>query len=152
MPYTDPTFDDFKARYLRDFPFAELTGQNGDATNYSKVTDADLTIAFNQVGSGLNVCLFPSQLTFTQGFLALAAHNLVMNLRASSQGIAGKYDWLTGSKSVGNVSEAYVIPDKVKENPFFSWLSMTPYGAQYYAVISPYLIGNFGWVRGFTWP
>lgn len=158
MAYTLPSLNDFKTRYARDFPFATpypvVTGQSFDASASSKVMDSDLNMAFTIAFSAINqeLRLFPDQAAFSLWFMPLAAHYLCVNLRNSSQGIAGTYPWLTNSKGVGNVNEAYVIPDKVKNNPFLASLSGTSYGAAYLAAIVPFLYGNFRPVFGYSHP
>jgi len=141
VSYNNPTTDDFKTRFARDFPFG---------TTSDKVMESDLMIAFNQTDITINQGLFSSQGAFNEGFLLLAAHNLVMNLRASSQGISGQYPWLQQSRSVGSVSESVAIPQRILENPIFAMLAKTNYGAKYLEMILPQLVGQVFTVAGAT--
>lgn len=140
MAYIDPSVNDFKAYFNRDFPYS-----NVDLTT---VNDADITKALNQQQNVINQSLFPTQNIYATGALLLSAHYLVTNLRASSQGIAGKYDWLTNSKSVSSVSSASSIPERLLENPEFSFLCGTNYGTQYLMIILPLLTGQMFSVYG----
>ena len=142
MAYTDPDVPTFKNWFNRDFPYG-----NSDLTT---VQDADITKALNLQANTINQCLFASQNVYTPGALLLAAHYLVLNLRASSQGIAGKYDWLTGSKGVGSVNSSFQIPPRILENPEFAILCSTTYGVQYLYLILPLLTGQMFSVAGGT--
>jgi hypothetical protein len=83
-----------------------------------------------------------SQAAFTYAYDLLAAHYLCESLQASGTGLGGKAEWLTNSKTVGNVSESYQIPPRVLNSPFLSKLSRTTYGAQFLELFSVQLIGN----------
>lgn len=142
MAYVDPTISEFQAYFNRDFPYG-----NADLTT---VQDADINKALSAQQNTINQDLFPSQNIYTQGALLLAAHYLVQNLRASSQGIAGKFDWLTSSKSVGAVSSSFAIPERLLENPEFAMLVSTAYGTQFLYIILPQLTGQMFSVAGGT--
>lgn len=142
MAYTNPTLTDFKAYFQRDFPFSN--------TDLSTVQDGDITKAISQMENLINPCLFNNQNIYTQGALLLSAHFLVQNLRASSQGIAGKFEWLVNSKSVANVSAGFSIPDRLMENPQLAMLVSTTYGTQYLYIVLPQLTGQMFAVDGGT--
>lgn len=144
MPYTPVTVNQFKAFFARDFPY----GTDINTT----VVDADITKALSTAGINFNEALWSSQSQFEQAYLYLSAHYLVESLKASSQGISSQYGGNTTSKSVGNVSENYEIPDKVKNNPFFAGLYTTRYGAIYVGMLQPRIIGNVVTMRGMTTP
>lgn len=114
--------------------------------------DGDVTRAMDETAAVINQSLFSGQQTYTIGFLYLSAHNLVMNIRASSQGLSGQFSWLENSKSVGNVSEGFTIPDRILENPQFAIFAKTNYGMKYLAMIWPYLRGQMFTVCGMTNP
>lgn len=132
MAFTVPTVDDFKARFARDFPFGSTTKQ---------VMDQDVTNAIQDAGFDFPEDLFSTQQNFTLGYLLLSAHYLVTTLRASSQGIAGNYKFLANSSSVQGVSEAISIPQRILDNPSWSMLAKTQYGAKYLQLILPQLTG-----------
>jgi hypothetical protein len=144
--YVNPTKSDFQNYFYRDFPF---TANPSDLT---KVQTKDITKAFCDADSMINPELFASQSSYTLGYLHLAAHFLVMNLRASSQGISGQFGWLETSKSVGSVSEGLQVPQRIMDNPMFAMLSKTNYGAKYLYMILPMLSGQIFIVSGETLP
>jgi hypothetical protein len=142
MSYIDPTVADFQAYFNRDFPYGN--------SDLSTVQDVDITKALSQQQNTINSCLFANQNVYTQGALLLAAHYLVLNLRASSQGIAGKWDWVVASKGAAAVHATYKIPDRITQNPELSILCATVYGAQYVFMILPQLTGQMFSVQGGT--
>lgn len=144
MAYTKPTIADFKAYFTRDFPYTD-----DPATG---VTDADITKAFGQVDFAINPALFTSQANYNIGYLWLSAHWLVIDLRAASQGSSGAYTWLTQSKSVGSVTEAFAIPQRILDNPYMAGLSKTNYGAKYLQLLLPALAGQVLIAPGRTLP
>lgn len=143
MAYLTPTVDDFKARFARDFPYG---------TTLDTVTDNDVTIGLNQAGINFNPAQWFNQQAYTEGWLLLSAHQMVLNLRNSSQGIAGGYTWLENSKTAGSVSAGYSIPQRILDNPFFAMLTKTSYGAKYLELLAPQLVGQIFSVRGITHP
>lgn len=142
--YIAPTIADFKARFYRDFPY-------GTDPSVS-VLDQDVLIAFNASELQINQDLWDSQGAYAQGYLFLAAHNLVLNLRASSQGLNGQWNWIQNSKSAGPVNEAFSIPQRILDNPDLATYTKTNYGAQYLALLWPQLCGQIFSVQGRTHP
>lgn len=144
MGYLNPSVDDFKTYYYRDFPY----GTDPETS----VLDQDIAKSYGQVNFAINPGLFSNQENYTLGYLLLAAHWLVIDLRMASQGIAGKYSWLTTSKSVGSVSESFQIPQRILDNPELAQLSQTNYGAKYLQLLLPNLTGQMFNVFGRTLP
>lgn len=144
MAYNNPTVDDFKQYFYRDFPYG-----TDPATS---VLDQDIAKAMGQCRVNINQGLFSDQDTYNIGYLLLTAHYLVIDLRMSSQGIAGQYSWIESSKSVGSVSESFSIPQRILDNPYFAMLSKTNYGAKYLEILIPQLAGNIFVVAGTTLP
>jgi len=142
MAYTNPSVTDFKAYFNRDFSYG-----NADLTT---VQDADITKGLNQMAFTINPSLFPTQELYTIGAQLLSAHFLVQNLRASSQGIAGKFDWQVSSKSVASVAASFEIPERILANPEFSIYAATVYGVQYLGMVLPLLTGQMFPVLGGT--
>lgn len=143
MSYLIPTNDQFRLTFVRDFPYG--------ASNEC-VMDSDITKAIAEAGFNFNEGLFSSQEEFTLGYLYLTAHYLVMDLRAGAQGVSGAFDWLGNSKSVGSVSEAFTIPQRILDHPVMSYYSKTYYGAKYLSLLLPRLAGNVSIVCGRTQP
>lgn len=144
MSYTYPTVNDFKNYFTRDFPY----GTDPETS----ILDSDISKAQGEAKFNFNGNFADSQTNFSILFNYLTAHYLVMDLRAASQGIAGKYAWLESSKSVGNVSQSFSIPDRILGNPEFSYLTGTNYGTKYLMLILPQLSGQMFTVRGITKP
>lgn len=142
MAYIVPTITDFKAYFVRDFPYG-----TDPATT---ILDSDIQRALDQTSLSLNEALLISQTEFTVAYLLLTAHFLVVNIQASSQGLSGAFSWLTTSKSVGSVSEASSIPPYILNNPVLAMYSKTRYGAQYLLMMLPRLVAPIFSVRGRT--
>jgi len=134
-------------------PTIYLSNGVGDNTDTTKVTDYDIVTGFNAATQfNLNASLFSSQYAYIYAINLLSAHYMVLNLQAGNTGIAGKAEWLTSSKSVGNISEQYMIPARMMKSPYLSKLSKTTYGAQFLELVSPLLIGNIRSYYGGTNP
>jgi len=144
VAYTNPSVQDFKDYFFRDFPY----GTDIETT----VTDPDIAKAFQQTNISINPGLWSSQGNYTTAYLLLSAHNLVMNLRTSSQGLNGQFAFLEQSKSVGSVSASFAIPQRMVDNPEFSIYMKTNYGAQYFQLLLPNLSGQVFFVHGRTLP
>lgn len=144
MGWVNPSIDDFKAYYVRDFPY-------GIDPNTS-ILDQDITNAFALVDSNISQDGWATQNSYSIAYNSLAAHFLVMNINASSQGINGAFEWLTQSKGVGAVSTAYAIPQRILDNPLLSMFTKTNYGAAYLAMLLPNLIGACFIAPGSTRP
>lgn len=123
-------------------PTIEVTGGAGDETNLTEVQDADITGAIIDAKYNCSQALFDSQEAFSRAFLYLAAHCLVEKLLAAGEGMASQFNWLTAAKGVGDVSESFMIPDRITRDPMLATFSKTRYGALYLQIISPLLIGN----------
>jgi hypothetical protein len=134
---------DFQAQFVRDFPYGN---------NPTTVMDADILSAITYASYQINPGLFGDQGSYTLNFLLLSAHYLVMNLRSSSQGIAGAFTFLDNSRSAGSVSEGIQIPERIQEDPYFAMLCKTNYGAQYLFNILPLLSGQMFNACGSTNP
>lgn len=145
MAYTVPTAADFKTRFDRDFPFAAA-----DQTDMEKVRDTDIDRALTQAGVNFNDALWSSQAVFSEARLLVAAHFLCVNLLNSSQGLGGTAQWLTASKSVGNVAESFAIPERISRSPSLSIYSKTTYGMTYLSLLAPLINGNVACVDGGT--
>jgi hypothetical protein len=133
LAFVNPQPSDFRAWYTRDFPYGT------DPT--VSVLDSDIANAMVETNVAINPDLFADQSSYTLGYLKLSAHYLVLNLRASSQGINGQWAWLEQSKSAGSVATAFGIPQRVLDNPVFAGLCKTNYGAAYLLQILPALSG-----------
>lgn len=148
MPWTLPTFADFRARFARDFQFSV------DGSDLTKVGPADYANAQADADTQINQDLFSSQADFSTAYLYLTAHYLVMNIKNSTAGLAGagSSPFAVASKSAGPVSVSYSIPQDILANPAYSVFALSTYGLRYLSLIVPYLAGNVGAVAGWTLP
>lgn len=144
MAYVYPSISDFKAFFFRDFPYGTTNDTVMDADILKAMQQADVNFAGQELAC--------SQNEFNQLYLYLTAHYLVMDLRMGAQGMAGNYNWLEQSKSVGSVSASYAIPQRILDNPELAYYSQTNYGAKYLSLILPSLCGQMFPVMGRTWP
>ena len=149
MAYTAPTVTDFKAWFAADFPY----GITDPATpTYRKISDAEVQAQLDCAGRWIPQDLLPTQGLYTDAYLYLAAHYLALRAQEAAGGAFGQFSWLQQSKSVGDVSESFAIPDFIKRNPLWSSLCTTRYGARYTMLVAPYCIGNIALQEGYTTP
>ncbi len=92
--------------------------------------------------------LFGKQADFNYAANLLAAHYLCTNIFASSQGLGGAAEWLTASKTAGDVSQTFNIPERMMKSPYFALLSKTTYGAQYLSIVAVKAVANVRVVAG----
>jgi hypothetical protein len=144
MSFTNPQVSDFKAQFIRDFPYGTDPAIS--------ILDQDILNAFAYSTISINPGLFPDQNTYFLGYLLLSAHRLVMNIRASSQGLNGQFNWAQTQKAVAGVSESFQVPERIQNNPELMMLSKTNYGAQYLELVLPFLCGQAFTVCGRTKP
>lgn len=140
--FVKPTVAEFKAYFVRDFPYGTDIDEN--------ILDCDIQKALDKTYYKINEALWCDQGEYALAYLNLAAHFLCTSIQASSQGLSGKFEWLLNSKSVGSVSVGQSIPDSVLNDPVLSYYSKTNYGAEYLVMISPKLIGSMFAVEGMT--
>lgn len=140
LGYNNPAVSDFQNQFVRDFPY-------GTDPKVS-VLASDIATAFQAVNMTINPSMWQDQGSYTYGYLLLTAHFLVLNLRASSQGLNGQWNWLQNTKSVASISEGFEIPDRVKQNPDFMQYYKTNYGAQYMNLLWPQIGGAIFTVFG----
>lgn len=142
--YDNPTIQEFKDYFYRDFPYST----DPDAG----VLDQDIGKAFGQTNININPGLFADQQSYTIGYLLLAAHWLVYDLRMASGVSGGPLTWATQSKSVGSVAESFAIPQRILDNPELMALTSTMYGGKYIVLILPLLSGAMFITYGSTRP
>lgn len=123
-------------------PKLVISGGGGDNSDLKLVRDEDIEGAQLDAQFNVNQELFDSQAMWARAFNYLTAHCLVEKLLAAGEGLASQYNWLTTSKSVADVAEAFKIPDRIANDPMLAAFSKTRYGALYLQIISPLLIGN----------
>lgn len=144
MAYLVPSIQDFKNQFYRDFPYGTDPAVS--------VLDIDISNAINFAAYQVNQELFSDQTSFSIGYLLMTAHQMVLNLRASSQGLNGQYNWAQTQKAAAGVSESFQLPQRIIDNPELMMLTKTNYGAQYLQMILPLLTGQMFAVCGTTRP
>ena len=148
MAFTIPTVSDFKATFYRGFPYAvpaplpPTPAPSGDDSDLNNVTDVDIQNGINLAQFNVNQALFPTQAQFSTAFLYLAAHYMIETILAGSEGVDSQYNWLTQAKSVADISESFVIPERIKKDPMLASFGRTRYGMIYLSIICPQLVGN----------
>lgn len=144
MKYANPTIDEFKNYWSRDFPYSEDPKEG--------VTDNDIAKAFTQANFSINQGLFSTQQDYTTAYMLIAAHYLVLDIRLATQGLNSSYQWALQSRTVGSMSESYAIPPTLQKNPFLTMLSQTGYGGKYLTLLLPLMNGNILSIPGQTLP
>lgn len=139
------TVAEFKTWFKRDFPFSESD------TDLSGITTADIEKAFAEAMFVFNKALFEESEVKT-AFLYIAAHYLVIDLKNSSTGLKGSFSGIMSNKSVGSVSVGYTMPSWIMDNPLYSLIAQTPYGAKYLSLVIARCVGNMSAVKGATYP
>lgn len=138
MAFTIPTVADFKAQFVRDFPYAPLL----DPTNPSYVTDADIQSALNEANIHFNAGAFDDA-SAALIYLYLAAHMMVVNIQVlASKGLASGAKFPLLSTGVGSVNISNNIPQLFQESPMFSGYLKTGYGQKYLDLVYPFTIGG----------
>lgn len=144
MAYVNPSVSEFQAQFVRDFPY-------GTDPNIS-VLNQDIVNAQVFCQYSINPALWSDQTSYSMAFNLLTAHYMCLNLRASSQGLNGQYNWAQNNKSVQGVSEGFQIPERISNNPELMMLTKTNYGALYLQLLLPQLAGQMFVVYGRTKP
>ena len=133
--------EDFKGRFVREFVF----GATPDM-----VMDADVSVALTQASMVFNPGLWDDAASAKEAFLLASAHFVELNVQAAGglSGVnLGKSVRSTGggviqNKSVGSVSIAYAIPERVQNSPILSPFMKTDHGQLYLQILAPRLVGN----------
>lgn len=139
---------DFKEFFQRDFPYGTDVEDS--------IIDNDIRTALDSSARIINHELFgaanENEDFFVECLMYLTAHNLVINIRNSSSGLTGKFEGLLTNKSISSVSASLSLPDDILQSSVKSQYFQTNYGAKYYHLISPLLIGNCFISEGATKP
>lgn len=112
------------------------------------VSDLDITNAYAEACTAFNASLFGDEDGIKLGYLYLSAHYLVNDLNAG--GLESASSNLVNSRSVGNVSESYSIPQWQLDDPVFAFYAKSSYGSKYLNMMLPRLRGNMAVVCGAT--
>ena len=119
-----------------------------ELTPDDKVGDLDINHAFAEACTTFNTSLFGDDDQMVLAYLYLTAHYLVNDLNAGGAGSAG--GGIVNSRSVGNVSESYTIPEWQVKSPIFSFYTKSSYGLKYLNMVMPRIKGNVVSIAGGT--
>ena len=107
----------------------------GNVNDY--VQDKDIERAMSQALSTANARFGIDDDDKIMIYLHLVAFYLQMDLNTASS--SGGFVGITTSKSVGDVSEGFTIPQWVTDNPAFSIFTQNGFGLKYLSLILPYI-------------
>ena len=116
---------------------------NDSVLNYTQ--DEDIMNAVLEANVNFNENLFADKEKARLIFLYLVAHYLTIDFRNA---LGTNQIGLISSRSVGSVSESYLVPDWILNNPGLAPYATTGYGIKYATLLRPYLVGNFFIVPG----
>jgi len=157
MDLSTITVDQFKAKFYRDFYFANQnpTQQLPVPDDVSEIIqDLDITNGFADAIPLFNQGLFlgacksggnSGNANLILGFLYLSAHCMVLNIRAATAGglnSSGTGGFPVSARSVGSVSESYTVPEAYADDPILAQYAQTSYGQKYLAMVLPLIRGN----------
>lgn len=146
--WTQPTVEEFKEFFIRDFNFAPAD----DPNNLDYVIDSDITKAITAAMIHFPTDLFGSDDNNTYAFMYLAGFYLVSAIQVSSKGLSSQSKFPISGNSVGSVSINFSIPERYSKDPYLSSLTTNGYGMMYLSLIIPLLVGNVGIALGTTLP
>jgi len=131
-----PTSANFKSYFQRDFPYAP----SSDPNNLDYITDTDLSNASLEAQVNFSAGIFGKNADSL--FYYLWAHYLCINLQNSQKGLSAQAQFALESAGVGSVSISNQISEVFKNDPSFSSLLTTAYGAKYLTLAYPYTVGG----------
>lgn len=115
---------------------------------YNYITDTDIEKAMTQARVSCNPSFGDTCQEKTNIFLHLVAYYLVIDIKNSSSGINSSFLGTLASKSVGDVSESYAIPQWMTTDPMYSIYGQNGYGLKYLSLITPYMSCTILFSRG----
>ena len=142
----DVTVSDFKAYFDRHFPYAPIDKPNDPEF----VRDSDIQVAFGQAKINFNKGVWDTYDSAKIAYLFLTAHYLCMDMRMAQSGLASSGAFTMSSKSVGDVSASYAIPEAFLNSPILNYLTSTEFGLKYLSLLYPRTIGSATVVLGTT--
>ncbi len=148
--YYNGLFYDCKGNGVSSIPTTEDDWEQiiDNADDY--IQDSDLTRAFGEADVTITGQVSGDQLKLAYKYLA--AHYLVMDIKAATSGLQGGSLYNVVSRSVGSVSESYVIPERYAKSPIWSYLTQTMYGQKYLMMAYQAGFGNIRIAAGDTLP
>ena len=137
--YSNPAISYFKNYFYRAFPFS---------TDYKQgFLDFDVAIAMQAANNNFRPDIWDDQGQYTEAYLNLTAHFLVLKQQADSQGMVNEYEWTTSSKGANGISKSSAVPTPIMEGALQAALTTTTYGKRYWEMVRPRVVGTFYIVR-----
>lgn len=116
------------------------------------IVDDDIERAFVEAKGNFNEEIFETCELKTLMFYYLTAHYLCMDWRNATNSLGTSTTFSAQSKSVGNVSVSYAIPQRYLNNPFMLYLSQTGFGNKYASYLIPRMTARCMVVHGRSLP
>lgn len=129
-------------------PLTDIESWEKIPSSINYVTDNDIMKAIGQAELAVNEKFGETKEDKITIFLHLVAFYLVLDKKNQSSGINGGFLGVASSKSVGDVSESYAIPQYILNNPLWSIYAQNGYGLKYLSLILPYLAVTIRLFRG----
>jgi len=145
------TIQDFVSYFPRGFPPYDYNITEGSGEfDKTKINNEDVQEAFDEAYAVFNENLFNGdQRIIKTAYFYLVAHYLTSDLISASKGVAFA-GGLETSKSVGDVSVGYTIPQVFQNNPQAIHWAKTLWGQKYMSLLAPYLTGLIMFSEGTT--
>ena len=136
-----------------NFPSTNQTLWTVTVDNENNYTlDSDIDRAFVEAYANFNENLFETEDLKKIAFYYLSAHYLCIDRRNADGSYGSNVSGMMQSKTVGNVSASYVVPQRYLKNPYFAFLAQTGFGNKYLSYILPRSVARCMWVAGRSLP
>ena len=119
---------------------------------YNYINDSDIEKAMKEADTVFNESLSTTEAEKELQYLYLTAHFLCLDIRAGVDGINATGKQVAQSRSVGSVSESYVVPEEWTRSSIFNFYTTTHYGLKFLSMVTPKMIGNIKSIEGATNP
>ena len=116
------------------------------------ILDSDIERAFAEAKANFNEKMFETPELMEIAFYYLSAHYLCIDQRNADGSYGAGYTGMAQSKTVGNVSASYVVPQRYLNNPYYAFLAQTGFGNKYLSYIIPRSVARCMWVAGRSLP
>lgn len=118
-----------------------------DVTKEEYVADEDIGFAELEAREGKN-----EEILTDLSYMYLVAFYLCYDLDLATSEASGQVGFVATSKKVGSVSETYMVPQWVEQDPYLSFFARNGFGLKFLSLIRPKLVGNTDVVAGWTLP
>lgn len=133
--YTNPSISYFKNYFYRAFRYSNDPSQG--------FLDFDIAIAYQAANNNFRPDIWDDQGQYSEAYLNLSAHFMVLKQQADSQGMVNEYEWTTSSKGANGISKSSAVPTPIMEGALQAALTTTTYGKRYWELARPRIVGTF---------